>query len=252
MIDSADEKKAFNEILLSSSSSLTQKLMPVDPTLLTPTPTGASPTALADALKAAVIEGMKASMPVGGTPPVETQEDIDKKTAALAATTPPVVVKQQSIDKQVVDETLHAMLDDKKGNTDARTLDMSLLGEMIVSAKLNETTEFKAFFHKRDTTKIKVGNRQNLVSVMMSDVGLEKILTNIAYGNIMNNGTTAECWTQIRNKGVDYVADYVAQAAAPQAPPQPTGGNGRKRKNNAQNKAHVDLSEISKILQKYT
>ena len=36
LIDSADEKKAFNEILLSSSSSLTQKLMPVDPSLLTP------------------------------------------------------------------------------------------------------------------------------------------------------------------------------------------------------------------------
>ena len=99
-------------------------------------------------------------MPLGGTPPVETQEEIDKKAAALAATTPPVVVKQQSIDKQVVDETLHAMLDDKKGNTDERTLDISLLGEMIVFAKLNETTAFNTLFHKKDKTKIKTGNRQ--------------------------------------------------------------------------------------------
>ncbi len=51
LIDSADEKKAFNDILLSSSSSLTEKLMPVDPTLLTPASSGASTTALADAFK---------------------------------------------------------------------------------------------------------------------------------------------------------------------------------------------------------
>ncbi len=56
LIDSTDEK-AFNDILLSSSSSLTEKLMPVDPATLTPTPKGASTTALADALKTAVIEG---------------------------------------------------------------------------------------------------------------------------------------------------------------------------------------------------
>ncbi len=50
--------------------------MPVDPTLLTPTPTGASTTALADALKTAVMEGMKASMPVGGgTPAVVSSPD---------------------------------------------------------------------------------------------------------------------------------------------------------------------------------
>ena len=74
LINSADEKKAFNEILLSSSSSLTQKLMPVDPTLLTPAPSGASTTALADALKTAVIEGMKASMPVGSGAPSSTPD----------------------------------------------------------------------------------------------------------------------------------------------------------------------------------
>ncbi len=48
---------------------LTEKLMPVDPAALTPAPTGASPTTLADALKTAVIEGMKASMTVGGGTP---------------------------------------------------------------------------------------------------------------------------------------------------------------------------------------
>ena len=80
LINSADEKKAFNEILLSSSSSMSQKLMPVDPTLLTPTPTGASPTALADALKSAVIEGLTAVLPVSGAPVVsgvETKEEIE-------------------------------------------------------------------------------------------------------------------------------------------------------------------------------
>ena len=83
---------------------------------------------------------------------------------------------------------------------------------------------------------------------MMADVGLQKILTNIAFGNIMNNGTTAECWKQIRDKGLDYVAEYNAQQAV--APV--LKANGRKRNKNTQNKAHVNLSEISKILQKYT
>jgi hypothetical protein len=105
LINSADEKKAFNDILLSSSSSLTEKLMPVDPLLLTPAPTGASPTALADALKTAVIEGMKASMPVGGgTSAVVSSPDPSPSGATTSVST---------------GQTIHQAVDPSAGVTEA-------------------------------------------------------------------------------------------------------------------------------------
>ena len=236
----------FNEILLSSSSSLTQKLMPVDPTLLTPTPTGASPTALADALKAAVIEGMKASMPVGGTPPVETQEEIDKKAAALAAattTTTATVVKQQVIDQKDINLTVRAMIADAKGNTtDDRILTIDDLIDIIVQANLNTDTEFKQFFQSRKTDKKKKGVTKNaIVTAMSNDKRASGILEQIAYGIIVNGISAADSWTQV--KAGTYHKDVYDDRILK--------GTGRKRKKTAQNKAHVDLSEISKILQKY-
>jgi hypothetical protein len=131
-----------------------------------------------------------------------------------------------------------------------------------------------------------------MVAAMMADGELNKILTNIAIGNIMKNGTTTQCWKQIRDNGADFIAAYQAQATTPQAvasatplspvlgaqtTPQPSapaspnlgplpdpnisplsptpatpGGNGRKRKKNTQNKAQVHLKEIAQILKKYT
>ena len=121
LIDSADEKKKFNEILTSSTSSLTQKLMPVDPTALTPAPSGASSTALADALKSAVIEGMKASAPAVGAPAVglEAKDEGDAKAIDMA----PPVIKTRPIDQAEIEGTINAMMADAKG----RSSDHSIL-----------------------------------------------------------------------------------------------------------------------------
>jgi len=236
LIDSTDEKKAFNDILLSSSSSLTEKLMPVDPLLLTPTPTGASTTALADALKTAVIEGMKASAPMGGTPAPtvkaepeeeeEEEEDEDEPDAKINIKVVPNITQDE------VNETLQAMLKDGKGSSDVRTLNIATLGDIIVYAKLNETKEFKEFFQKRDTSKVVNKNKPKMVAAMMADGELNKILINIAIGNIMKNGTTTQCWKQIRDNGIDFIAAYQSQATTPQqlqaaassTPPSPVLG----------------------------
>jgi hypothetical protein len=235
LINSADEKKAFNEILLSSSSSLTQKLMPVNPTLLTATPTGASATALADALKAAVIEGMKASAPLGGTTikgtpgpddDEEEEEEEDEQDVKINIKVTPYISQEE------VDETLQAMLKDGKGSSDVRTLNIATLGDIIVYAKLNERKDFKEFFQKRDTHKVVNKNKLKIVATMMADGELNKILTNIAIGNIMKNGTTTQCWKQIRDNGIDFIAAYQSQATTPQqlqaaassTPPSPVLG----------------------------
>ena len=242
LINSADEKKAFNEILLSSSSSLTQKLMPVDPTLLTPTPTGASATALADALKTAVIEGMKASMPVGGVPPVETKEEADAKAAALASA-PPKVVKMQPIDPQDIAATIGVMVADAKGRTaDDRLLTGDDLVDIIVESKLNTENEFKQLFKPTRPDKIIRGTTKSaIVAAMASNKKAVETLEIIAYGVLMKNITPLESWTQMK-AGTNHKVEYDARILA---------GNGRKRNKKTQNKAHVNLSEISKILQKY-
>jgi len=136
LINSADEKKAFNEILLSSSSSMSQKLMPVDPTLLTPTPTGASPTALADALKSAVIEGLTAVLPVSGAPVVSGVETKEEEADAKATATP-AVVKIQPIESQEIDAVINAMVADGKGRVDDDILTSDDLIDIIVDSKLN-------------------------------------------------------------------------------------------------------------------
>ena len=146
LIDSADEKKKFNEILTSSTSSLTQKLMPVDPTALTPAPSGASSTALADALKSAVIEGMKASAPAVGAPAVsgvETKDEGDAKAIAMA----PPVIKTPPIDQAEIEGIIKVMMVDAKGkSSDPSILSMDDLETILVESKLNIDNDFKQLF----------------------------------------------------------------------------------------------------------
>ena len=67
------------------------------------------------------------------------------------------------------------------------------------------------------------------------------VLDIVAYGVLMNRQSAKDSWKQM-TVGVNHKDMYEARILA---------GNGRKRKKNTQNKAHVNLSEISKILQKY-
>jgi hypothetical protein len=121
-----------------------------------------------------------------------------------------------NISQGEVDETIQAMLKDGKGSSDARTLNIATLGEIIIHAKLNETKDFKDFFRKRDTSKVVTGAKLKMVQAMMANMELNKILTNIAIGHIMKNGTTAQCWKQIRDYDVDFIAAFQSQAARPQ------------------------------------
>ena len=68
------------------------------------------------------------------------------------------------------------------------------------------------------------------------------VLDIVAYGMLANKQSAKDSWTQMK-AGTNHKDIYYARMLA---------GNGRKRKKNTQNKAHVNLSEISKILQKYT
>ena len=77
---------------------------------------------------------------------------------------------------------------------------------------------------------------------MASNKKAVETLEIIAYGVIMKNITPLESWTQMK-AGTNHKDEYDARILA---------GNGRKRNKKSQNKAHVNLSEISKILQKYT
>ena len=68
-----------------------------------------------------------------------------------------------------------------------------------------------------------------MVQAMMANMELNKILTNIAIGHIMKNGTTAQCWKQIRDYDVDFIAAFQGQATAPpqaaaSTPPSPVLG----------------------------
>ena len=65
LIDSQSEKKAFNEILLSSSSSLTEKLMPVEPVAA---PSGVGGSSLATALAPSSGGSAVSGAPVSGAP----------------------------------------------------------------------------------------------------------------------------------------------------------------------------------------
>ena len=67
------------------------------------------------------------------------------------------------------------------------------------------------------------------------------VLDIVAYGMLANKQSAKDSWTQMK-AGTNHKDIYDARILA---------GNGRKRKKNTQNKAHVNLSEISKILQKY-
>ena len=76
---------------------------------------------------------------------------------------------------------------------------------------------------------------------MASSKEATEILEIIAYGVLMKNIPPLESWTQMK-AGTNHKDEYDARILA---------GNGRKRNKKTQNKAHVNLSEISKILKKY-
>ena len=262
LIDSADEKKKFNEILTSSSSSLTQKLMPVDPTALTPAPSGASSTALADALKSAVIEGMKASAPAVGAPAVgapavgieakEESNDEEEEEEEDADD-----VKTIALNKGIRDEDVELMIDAMTGPQKRGSQDLTLgnITQILVEAKLNEAKEFKGLFQQKQKRNLNPSTtKEILVKAMRDSKEGADILENIAYGVITNQGTATQVWKEIRDKKVDYKALYENSLKAAPAPPTPVpalSANGRKRKKNTQNKAKVNLSEIAKILKKY-
>ena len=243
LIDSADEKKKFNEILTSSTSSLTQKLMPVDPTALTPAPSGASSTALADALKSAVIEGMKASAPAVGAPAVglEAKDEGDAKAIDMA----PPVIKTRPIDQAEIEGTINAMMADAKGrSSDPSILSMDDLETILVDSKLNTDNGFKQLFQTNNPNKRKRNiMKSQFVAAMTNNKQASDILETIAYGVLMKKIKPLESWTQMK-AGTNHKDEYNASQQAP------LQANGRKRKN-TQNKAKVNLSEISKILKKY-
>ena len=76
---------------------------------------------------------------------------------------------------------------------------------------------------------------------MLKDKRTEILLEHIAYGIIVGGQSAVDSWNQLKTGTYhkDIYDDRILK------------GTGRKRKKTAQNKAHVDLSEISKILQKY-
>jgi len=108
--------------------------------------------------------------------------------------------------------------------------------------KLNKNTDFKQFFRNSKPNRIVRGTTKNeIVTAMASNKEATELLEGIAYGVIMKNITPLESWEQMKT-GVNHKDEYDARILA---------GNGRKRKKKTQNKAHVNLSEISKILKKY-
>jgi hypothetical protein len=219
---------------------MTQKLMPFDPTLLTP-PTGSSMAQLTTALTTLNTTISAGGVPVGGLPAATTPASPVATLATLTAT--PAVVKQQPIDQKEIDATIKAMVADAKGNTtDNRLLTIDNLIDIIVEGKLNTEAEFKQIFQTRNQTKMKRGVTKNeIVVAMANNKKAVEYLENIAYGLLMKNQSAADSWTQMK-AGTNHKDEYDARILA---------GNGRKRNKKAQNKAHVNLSEISKILQKY-
>ena len=236
LINSADEKKAFNEILLSSSSSMTQKLMPFDPSLLAP-PTGSSMTQLTTALTTLNATIVAGGVPVGGVPvggvPV----------GGAPAIVPPVVLKQRLIDQKEINNTVRAMLVDSTGNNkDNRVLTVDDLRKILNDRKLNTAPEFKQFFQTNKPTVIKKTLTKSALTTAMANYKVTAdILENIAYGILTQNQSASKSWTQFK-AGTNHKDIYDARILA---------GNGRKRNKKTQNKAHVNLSEISKILKKY-
>jgi hypothetical protein len=188
-------------------------------------------------------------MPVGGAPVVsgvETKEEADAKAAALTAATAtatPAVVKMQPIDPQGIAATIGVMVADAKGRTaDDSILTGDDLVDIIVESKLNTEDEFKQLFKPTRPNKIIRGTTKSaIVAAMASSKEATEILEIIAYGVLMKNIPPLESWTQMK-AGTKHKDEYDARILA---------GNGRKRNKKTQNKAHVNLSEISKILKKY-
>jgi len=88
---------------------------------------------------------------------------------------------------------------------------------------------------------------------MASNKEASETLEIIAYGVIMKNITPLASWAQMK-AGTNHKAEYDARILAGNG--RRTSASealaaGRKRNKKTQNKAHVNLSEISKILQKY-
>jgi len=114
--------------------------------------------------------------------------------------------------------------------------------DIIVDSKLNTAPELKPLFRKsKPEKKAKSVSKNAIVTAMASNKEATELLEGIAYGVIMKNITPLESWEQMKT-GVNHKDEYDARILA---------GNGRKRKKKTQNKAHVNLSEISKILKKY-
>ena len=158
----------------------------------------------------------------------------------------------------------------KKNHQD---LSREMLGSIIVHRKLNTQDEFKDFFHKGNPTKLKSNaKKEEIVAAIKAEAKTLEILENIAYGVIQgeHGGDADTVWQDIKATGKNFKQQYIdahvgqspgtSQQSTPTNKPQPSpsnpvpalAANGRKRKKNTQNKAHVNLSEISKILQKYT
>ena len=76
---------------------------------------------------------------------------------------------------------------------------------------------------------------------MQTNQKAKDFLDIVAYGMLANKQSAKESWTQMK-AGTNHKDIYDARISA---------GNGRKRNKKTQNKAHVNLSEISKILKKY-
>ncbi len=130
----------------------------------------------------------------------------------------------------------------QRQTTDNRILTIDDLINILNEEKLNTDNVFSQFSQtRRPDRKKKTLTKNALVAAMSNDKRTQDILENIAYGILTQNQSAVDSWTQLK-AGTNHKDIYDARILA---------GNGRKRNKKTQNKAHVNLSEISKILQKY-
>ena len=173
-----------------------------------------------------------------------------------------------------VEDMIRQLTDNIQNKRNHQDLSRDTLGSIIVDRKLNTQDEFKNFFNKKDQTKLRTSaKKEDIVAAMKAEAKTMAILENIAYGVIQgeHNGDADKVWRDIKKKKKNFKQQYIDAQAQPLSPsgsqpttpvnqPQPSpstpvpalNANGRKRKKNTQNKAKVNLSEIAKILKKYT
>ena len=136
------------------------------------------------------------------------------------------------------------MLEDGTGKTGIdRPLSLVSLRDILIGSNLNTQPEFKKYFSSTSPGQLKKSvTKIILVNAMQTTQKAKDVLDIVAYGMLTNGQSAKDSWKQMRT-GVNHKDIYEDRILK---------GTSRKRNKNTQNKAHVNLSEISKILQKYS